>query len=98
MTIDRDNKSAYSLPLCYSGLMLISYTKNILDFVDINTQDLIHVDGTEKYSVKTEVLCINDQDCPEAGMSNHRTRNRPIWASCCRQRTAVNAECAKRLK
>ncbi|CAB3996394.1 Hypothetical predicted protein [Paramuricea clavata] len=45
-----------------------------IEFVDIDTKDLIHADGVEKYSV-VELLCISDEEGPEASVSN-KTRNR----------------------
>ena len=56
-----------------------------LEFVDIDTQDRIHVDGIEKYSVK-ELLCTSDEEGPEASVSN-KTRNRFEQVATCRQRT-----------
>ena len=40
-----------------------------LEFVDIDSQNLIHADGMEKYSVK-ELLCISDEEGSEASVSN----------------------------
>jgi hypothetical protein len=59
--------------------------RNGLEFVDIDTQDRIHADGIEKYSVK-ELLCTSDEEGPEASVSN-KTRNRFEQVATCRQRT-----------
>ena len=45
-----------------------------LEFPHIDTQDLIHADGIEKYSVE-EILCMSDEEASENSVSN-KTRNR----------------------
>ena len=55
-----------------------------LEFVDIDTQDPYRWHRTVFCK---DLLCISGEEGPEASVSNHKTRNIKVWASCYRQRT-----------